>query len=37
MFLAVTAGHSTTMLAATSIVATSEARLNFRIELRFYD
>jgi hypothetical protein len=37
MFLAGTAGHSTTMLAATSVVATSEARLNFRIELRFYD
>lgn len=37
MFLAGTAGHSTTMLAATSLVLTSEARLNFRIELRFYD
>ena len=37
MFLAGTAGHSTTMLAATSTVATSEARKNFRIELRFYD
>ena len=37
-FLAATLRRdSGTFLAATSIVATSEARLNFRIELRFYD
>jgi hypothetical protein len=37
MFLAATNGLATPLLEATSVVATSEARLNFRIELRFYD
>jgi hypothetical protein len=37
-FLAATLKRDTgTFLAATSVVATSEARKNFRIELRFYD
>lgn len=37
-FLAATLKRDTgTFLTSTSVVATSEARLNFRIELRFYD
>jgi len=37
MFLAATLKSADAALSPTSLVATSEARLNFRIELRFYD
>ena len=36
-FLAATVVRTDSLLASTSTVATSEARKNFRIELRFYD